>query len=210
MSLTYAAIAGAISYLIGSIPFGWIIARSRSVEIRDHGSGNIGATNVLRVLGKPWGITVFVLDALKGAAAVGAGMKIASYAQAAPAYAAFYAILAAAFAVIGHSFPVWLRFKGGKGVATSAGALIAILPVAAVAILIVWLVVFYTTRYVSLASIIAAGCLPIVVGILLLLHRTHGSVLFYFCSAMTALVIWRHRSNISRLMSGREPRFVRK
>jgi glycerol-3-phosphate acyltransferase PlsY len=129
--------------------------------------------------------------------------------EAAP-YAEFYAILAAATCVAGHSFPVWLRFKGGKGVATSAGAILGVMPIAAISIFLVWLVVFLTTRYVSLASIIAALALPVVVGILVWLNHTQGSVLLYFSVAMAALVVWRHRSNISRLRNGTEPRFARK
>jgi glycerol-3-phosphate acyltransferase PlsY len=105
---------------------------------------------------------------------------------------------------------VWLRFKGGKGVATSAGALFGVVPIASVTIFLVWFVVFLTTRYVSLASIVAALTLPIVVGVLVHLKFTQGIVLLYFSMAMTALVVWRHRSNISRLLNGTEQRFARK
>ncbi|MFL6531613.1 MAG: glycerol-3-phosphate 1-O-acyltransferase PlsY [Chthoniobacterales bacterium] len=200
----------AISYFLGSIPWGLLVARCKGVDIRKHGSGNIGATNVLRVVGKPWGITVFVLDALKGFVAVRIAIALTLQSPVARGYVEFFAILAAAACVVGHSFPVWLRFKGGKGVATSAGALFGIVPIAAVSIFCVWLIVFEITRYVSLASILAALALPIAVGVLVWLHLTHGFVLLYFCSAMTALVVWRHRSNISRLLSGREERFVKK
>ena len=200
----------AISYFLGSIPWGLLVARCKDVDIRKHGSGNIGATNVLRVVGKPWGITVFVLDALKGFVAVRIAIALTLQSPVARGYVEFFAILAAAACVVGHSFPVWLRFKGGKGVATSAGALFGIVPIAAVSIFCVWLIVFEITRYVSLASILAALALPIAVGVLVWLHLTHGFVLLYFCSAMTALVVWRHRSNISRLLSGREERFVKK
>jgi glycerol-3-phosphate acyltransferase PlsY len=127
----------------------------------------------------------------------------------AASYAEFYAILAAAACVAGHSFTVWLKFKGGKGVATSAGALLGVIPIATITILLVWLVVFLTTRYVSLASILAALSLPIVVGILVRLGYTQGLMLFYFTLGMTALVVWRHRSNISRLLNGTEKRFTR-
>src|SRR5215210_5065596 len=118
-----------VSYLLGSIPFGLIVGRMRGIDIRQHGSGNIGATNVLRVLGKPWGIPVFFLDAAKGAAAVliaqhlGRGHGI-------PEAAA--GILGAICCILGHNFPIWLGFKGGKGIATSAGVLIGMLPIAAV------------------------------------------------------------------------------
>lgn len=199
----------ACSYLLGSVPWGLIAARSRGIDIRKHGSGNIGATNVLRVVGKPWGIAVFVLDALKGFVAVRLAIWWAHSAGAAD-YIEFYAILAAAACVVGHSFPVWLGFKGGKGVATSAGALFGIVPIAASVIFAVWLIVFQTTRYVSLASILAALALPLTVAVLVWLHLTQGLVLLYFTTAMTALVVWRHRSNIARILNGTEPRFTRK
>jgi glycerol-3-phosphate acyltransferase PlsY len=198
------------SYLLGSVPWGLIVARARGIDIRQHGSGNIGATNVLRIVGKPWGITVFVLDALKGFVAVRLAILLAERTAGAAEYVEFYAILAAAACVIGHSFPIWLGFRGGKGVATSAGALAGVVPIAAVTIFVVWLVVFQTTRYVSLASIVAALALPITVALLIWLHMTKGMVLLYFTSAMTALVVWRHRSNISRILSGTEQRFTRK
>jgi glycerol-3-phosphate acyltransferase PlsY len=187
-----------------------IVAGARGIDIRQHGSGNIGATNVLRIVGKPWGITVFVLDALKGFVAVRLAILLAERTAGAAEYVEFYAILAAAACVIGHSFPIWLGFRGGKGVATSAGALAGVVPIAAVTIFLVWLVVFQTTRYVSLASIVAALALPITVALLIWLHMTKGMVLLYFTSAMTALVVWRHRSNISRILSGTEQRFTRK
>jgi glycerol-3-phosphate acyltransferase PlsY len=199
-----------IAYLLGSFPSGYLAGRLSGIYVRHHGSGNIGATNVLRVLGKSWGFAVFFIDALKGFAAVRLALLLVGRTPEAAPYAEFYAILAAATCVAGHSFPVWLRFKGGKGVATSAGAILGVMPIAAVSIFLVWLVVFLTTRYVSLASIIAALALPVVVGILVWLNHTQGSVLLYFSVAMAALVVWRHRSNISRLRNGTEPRFARK
>ena len=194
-----------ISYLLGSIPFGYIAGRFAGVDVRHHGSGNIGATNVLRVLGKPWGFAVFFADACKGFLAVQLAFLIVAARLDLQPYADFYAILAAASCVAGHSFPIWLKFKGGKGVATSAGALFGVVPIAAVSIFIVWLAVFFLTRYVSVASILAALTLPVVVA---MLKGTHGSAVFYFSIAMTALVVWRHRSNISRLLNGTEQRFI--
>ena len=199
-----------VAYLLGSIPCGYLAGKLQGIDVRQHGSGNIGATNVLRVLGKPWGFAVFFADALKGFLAVRAALLLVARTAGAAEYAEFYAILAAAACVAGHSFPVWLRFKGGKGVATSAGALFGVVPIASITIFLVWLVVFLTTRYVSLASIIAALALPIVVGILVHLKFTQGNVLLFFSMAMTALVVWRHRSNISRLLNGTEQRFARK
>ena len=128
----------------------------------------------------------------------------------APQYAEFYAILAAAICVAGHSFPVWLGFRGGKGVATSAGALFGIMPVAIILIFLLWAAVFWTSGYVSLASIAGAVALPVVVAVMVWLNYTQGAVLFYFSLAMAALVVWRHRSNISRLLNGTEQRFARK
>ena len=199
-----------LAYLLGSCPSGYLAGRLSGVDVRQHGSGNIGATNVLRVLGKPWGFAVFFIDALKGFAAVRLAFLLVGRTPEAAPYVEFYAILAAATCVAGHSFPVWLRFKGGKGVATSAGAILGVMPIAAVSIFLVWLVVFLTTRYVSLASIVAALALPVVVGVLVWLNQTQGYVLLYFSVAMAALVVWRHRSNISRLRNGTEPRFARK
>ena len=200
----------AIGYLIGSVPFGYIAGRLGRVDIRKHGSGNIGATNVLRVMGKKWGYAVFFADAFKGFVAVRVVVFIVTRMQETAGYSEFYAILAAAACVAGHSFPVWLKFKGGKGVATSAGALFGVVPIAAFTIFLVWVVVYETTRYVSLASIIAASALPVAVAALIWLGQTEGTVLFYFSVAMTLLVVWRHRSNIARLLNGTEPRFARK
>ena len=198
------------AYLLGTIPAGYLAGRLAGVDVRKHGSGNIGATNVLRTLGKAWGFAVFAFDVLKGFVAVRLAIAIASRTPDAAGYIEFYAILAAAACVAGHSFPVWLRFKGGKGVATSAGSLAGVMPIAAFTIFLVWLVTFKVTRYVSLASIVAATALPVVVGVLVGMRMTQGTVLFYFSVLMTALVVWRHRSNISRLMNGTEPRFARK
>lgn len=195
---------------MGSIPSGYLAGKLSGVDVRQHGSGNIGATNVLRVLGKPWGFAVFFLDALKGFLTVRTAAVLVSRNPDAAAYAEFFAILAAAACVVGHSFPVWLRFKGGKGVATSAGAIFGVMPIAALTIFLVWLIVFFATRYVSVASIAAALALPITVAVLVRMNKTQGVVLLYFSAAMTALVVWRHRANISRLLHGTEQRFVRK
>ncbi|CAN5789704.1 glycerol-3-phosphate 1-O-acyltransferase PlsY [soil metagenome] len=199
-----------LSYLIGSIPFGYIAGRINGIDLRKEGSGNIGATNALRVIGKKWGFAVFFADAFKGFVAVRLALFLVSRIPEAVGYSEFYAILAAATCVAGHSFPVWLKFKGGKGVATSAGSLFGVVPIAAVAIFLVWVVIFETTRYVSLASVIAALALPIAVGVLVYLGQTQGTVLLWFSMAMTALVVWRHRENLARLLQGTEPRFIRK
>ena len=198
-----------LAYLCGSMPNGYLAGRIRGIDVRKHGSGNIGATNVLRVLGKPWGFAVFFLDAFKGFAAVRLTLLLVGRTPGAGEYAEFYAILAAAVCVFGHSFPVWLKFKGGKGVATSAGAIFGVMPIAAIAIFLVWLTMFQVTRYVSVASITAALALPVAVGVLVA-HGTHGMVLLYFSVAMTAMVVWRHRANFARLRNGTEQRFARR
>jgi glycerol-3-phosphate acyltransferase PlsY len=120
-----------------------------------------------------------------------------------------FGILAAIVVVIGHSFPLWLKFRGGKGVATSAGALFGLMPLAAVIAVVIWVSVFWFTRYVSVASVITALALPLVILILTRLNQIHGKALFYSSLFIAAVVIWRHHSNLSRLMHGREPRFTR-
>jgi glycerol-3-phosphate acyltransferase PlsY len=199
-----------IGYLFGSFPAGYFAGRLAGVDVRTVGSGNIGATNVLRVLGKKWGYPVFAIDALKGFAAVRAAFSLVRYWDGAKPYGEYLAILAAMMAVAGHTFPVWLGFKGGKGVATSAGALIGLMPLAVPLVFLVWVVVFETTRYVSLASIIAAISLPIVAGLLAHWKFVDTAALIYFSLLITLLVLWRHRSNFSRLLKGTEQRFTRK
>ena len=201
------AIVFGIGYLCGSLPTGLLAGRLRGVDVRKEGSGNIGATNVLRVLGKPWGFGVFLVDALKGFLAVRLSLLLIGQNPAAVQYSEFFAILAAAASILGHSFPIWLRFKGGKGVATSVGSIFGVMPLAALSIFSVWLVVFISTRYVSLASIIGALSLPVAVAVLVWFKITQGMVLLYFSIAMTALVVWRHRTNMVRLLNGTEPRF---
>lgn len=201
---------GGIGYLLGSFPAGYFAGRLAGVDIRAVGSGNIGATNVLRVLGKRWGYPVFLIDAFKGFAAVRVAFLFVTYRPEAQPYAEYFAILAAIMAVAGHSFPVWLGFKGGKGVATSAGAVIGLMPLAVPLVFLVWVLVFETTRYVSLASIMAAIALPIIVSLLALWKFVDTWALIYFSIAIMLLVLWRHRSNCSRLLSGTEQRFTRK
>ncbi|PYI58983.1 MAG: acyl-phosphate glycerol 3-phosphate acyltransferase [Verrucomicrobia bacterium] len=198
------------SYLLGSIPFGYVAGKIRGIDIRKIGSGNIGATNVVRVLGKRYGYSVFVLDFLKGFSAVKISMSIAT--DAGPEWASpeIFGIFAAIASVIGHSFPVWLKFRGGKGVATSAGALFGLIPLAALIGIVIWVLVFWLTRYVSVASVVAAATLPLVILIMTRLNQIHGNALFYSSLGLAAVVMWRHRSNFSRLMHGSEPRFTRK
>ena len=198
-----------IGYLFGSLPTGHLVGRFLGVDISKHGSGNIGATNVLRVLGRRWGYLVFFIDTLKGFLAVRAAFFLVQIAKIGVEHIELVGILAAVTCILGHTFPIWLRFKGGKGVATSAGALLGLMPAAIVAIFFVWLIIFQLTRYVSLASIGAAVALPAVVGILILRKFVTDTALLYFSVLIAGVVIWRHRSNLKRLVNGTERRFSR-
>lgn len=200
----------AVGYLFGSFPAGYFAGRLAGIDVRKAGSGNIGATNVLRVLGKKWGYPVFLIDALKGFAAVRIAFFLAQFWPNAQPYTEYLGILTAMLAVTGHMFPVWLRFKGGKGVATSAGALFGLMPWAVPCVFLVWYIVFQITRYVSLASIIAAISLPLIVFLFLRWNSIDTRGLVYFSLMIMVLVLWRHRSNFSRLLKGTEQRFNRK
>ncbi len=201
------AITILVSYLIGSIPFGVFAGRLAGIDIRQHGSKNIGATNVLRTLGKKYGIAVFLADTLKGLVAVRLAVWLAG---ADPFSRDSLGIVAAVFVVIGHSFPAWLRFRGGKGVATSGGACLGLLPMPTSIGGLVWIVVFLTFRYVSVASIAAIASLPLVVWLLSDRGNSPNYLMFGFSLFIAVLVTWRHRENIVRLTRGTEPRFVRK
>ena len=159
MSLSILSVA-IISYLLGSFPSGFIAGWIAGVDIRRHGSGNIGATNVLRLLGKKYGYAVFFFDALKGFLAVRLAIFFAEHFGTARMYSDWFGIVAGLACVLGHAFPVWLKFKGGKGVATSAGVMLGLAPIATIIAVIVWIAVFETTRYVSVASVTAAIALP--------------------------------------------------
>lgn len=203
------AVVVLVGYLIGSVPAGYLAGCIGGIDIRKVGSGNIGATNVLRILGKRYGYPVFLFDFLKGVAAVEMSILIFdSYHPAASRE--LYGILGGVSSVIGHSYPVWLNFKGGKGVATTAGVVFALIPFAALVMCVVWVAAFQASRYVSVASIAAAIALPVTVGALLYFDQLNKPVLLYFSICLAAVVIVRHRSNVSRLLDGTEPRFQRK
>ncbi len=193
------------AYLLGSIPTGYLVARAKGVDIRTVGSGNIGATNVFRILGKPAGIFVLLADALKGWVAVRVVavwlVETLLPPDSMDGSVEKAKILAVLFAVLGHNYTCWLRFKGGKGIATSAGVLTALVPQAFLIILGVWIVLFVLTRYVSLGSISAAAVLPFATWF------TEQSVLLtVVTSAMSALAIYKHKGNIQRLLAGTESR----
>ena len=198
------------SYLLGSIPFGYLAGRLVGIDIRQTGSGNVGATNVVRVLGKRYGYPVFALDFLKGFGAVKISMLMAPGRPPEWNSSEIVGILAAMSSILGHLYPPWLKFKGGKGVATSAGALLALTPVPTLIGVAIWIIVFWLTRYVSLASITAAVVLPIVILVVSSQDQNKRKPLVYSSACVAAVVIWRHRSNLSRLMRGTEPRFTRK
>ncbi len=202
-------LAAAASYLIGATPFGYLAGRIRGVDIREHGSGNVGATNVIRVLGKGIGLPVFVLDMLKGWLPVILTRWILN---ARGLESTWPEIAAGVATVLGHNYTFWLRFRGGKGIATSAGVLAALLPLPLIVAVSVWVILFFTTRYVAVASIggsLVIGILPAV------LHFAGGAwapplPLVFFGALLGTLAVWRHRSNIRRLLDGTENRFVRK
>jgi glycerol-3-phosphate acyltransferase PlsY len=180
------------------------------VDVRKQGSGNIGATNVLRVLGKKYGYAVFFCDALKGLLAIWLAFFLVDRVEAAWGYRDLFGILAAVICVLGHAFPVWLKFRGGKGVATSAGTMFGLAPLATLVAVLVWIIVFEVTRYVSVASVVATIALPLAIGVFLKLHLTNSTVIFYSAIVLAVVVCWRHRSNFGRLIRGTEPRFSRK
>ena len=192
------------SYLLGSIPVGYLLVRLfRNQDIRSVGSGNIGATNVLRSGGKGLGAATFALDVVKGAAAVALGILIAPQLSGwAPRNVE---ALAAVVAVLGHMFPIWLRFRGGKGVATGFGVFLVAAPLAALAAITVFFIVLALSRYVSLASILGAGSFPVFAYFLV-----HGDRPAFFIAAqiiVAGLIIIKHHANIRRLLSGTENRF---
>lgn len=195
------------SYLLGSIPFGYIAGRFAGIDIRERGSGNIGATNVVRVLGKKYGYLVFFGDALKGLLAVRLALWLGND-NALRSH--LLGILAAISVVVGHSFSIWLRFRGGKGVASSAGACFGLMPIPTLFVSVVWIAVFYSFRFVSLASIAGAIALPLTVWALSWQGKSPDYAFLAFATVIAALVIWRHRDNIIRLTKGTEPRFKRR
>ena len=208
MTSTYAIVAP-VAYLLGSIPFGYILVKLfLKQDIRQTGSGNIGATNVARSGKKGLAIATLLLDAAKGSLAVLVTRSIFP-SEGQPGYvegvAGIAAVLAALFAVIGHCFPIWLKFQGGKGVATAVGALVMVAPVPALVSLVIFALVFAVTKFVSLGSIIAAAVFPIVA--YFNLQPAFRLRLVAMLAAMSAIVIVKHRANIGRLLAGTEPKF---
>lgn len=193
--------AAVIGYLLGSLPFGYLVARAHGVDIFKAGSGNPGATNVKRTLGAKAGNTVLVLDVLKGAAAT-AWPLLPMVAAPRPMVLALIGVV---LAVVGHSFSIFTRFRGGKGVATAAGGLVVLMPAACGIAGATWVVVFFAFRYVSLASILAA--VAVVTTSWLLPYHVAISII---ASVLGGFVILRHHENIKRLLNGTESKFARK
>jgi glycerol-3-phosphate acyltransferase PlsY len=201
----------AFAYFCGALPFGYWAGRLKGIDIRQHGSKNIGATNVIRVLGKKVGFPVFILDVLKGAVpTMLAEWWMVNRCGTDANTATLVAVLCAAAAVLGHTFTFWLGFKGGKGVATTAGSLLGLAPLALGIALVAWIITFYASRYVALASIVGAVVLPASMAILMFTRGTLNYVLLGFAIVMGVLVIVRHRTNIARMLAGTENRFAKK
>lgn len=187
-----------ISYLVGAIPTAFIVGKMvKGIDIRQYGSGNIGTTNAFRVLGIKPALIVLFVDIIKGFLGVKLGLLLIGTEWA--------AILGGISAVAGHNWSIYLRFKGGKGVATACGVIIALAPKAILLLVVIWIVIIWTTKYVSLASVIAAFLAPI---IFLLLKQPIPYVIFSFVVA--AFVIYRHRTNIQRLLKGQEAKLTDK
>ena len=193
------------AYLLGNIPFGWLIARARGINLFEHGSGNIGATNVFRVVGKGFGISCFLLDFSKGFIAAGLLPALILPPDQLEVHR-YMGLVCGAAAIAGHNWPAVLKFKGGKGIASSGGVLAAVAPLAVVAALSVWILSMVVTRYVSLSSILAATAVIVSGWVLYRDDLVVAGVL----TVLGLLAILRHRSNIQRLMKGEESRFGKK
>lgn len=227
------------AFLMGSIPFGLFIARAKGVDIRKHGSGNIGATNVFRVIGKKHGLICLLLDALKGFIPVVIAINLVRLVGANPPWVSLplpdawilvkplasqftvqsVHVLTALLAVLGHNYSPWIGFKGGKGIATSAGVVIALMPAGIVLLVIVFLITLALTRYVAVASIVCAIALPVMTHLGARFHKNDAGIslweagtwnkpLFFFSLLIGLLAVWKHRTNISRLRDGTESKFV--
>ena len=195
MELKAVLLCTVLPFLLGAVPFGYVVGKLKGVDVRRHGSGNIGATNVSRVLGKKYGALVLLLDALKGALPV-LVVKLSGLPEE-------YQVLAGLFAVLGHCFSPFLRFKGGKGVATGLGAFIVISPKVTLLAFLIFLAVFLSTRYVSLSSITAALSYPLIYRFL----EKPSEVSFILVSLTALVIVVKHRSNIRRLLRGEEKKY---
>jgi acyl phosphate:glycerol-3-phosphate acyltransferase len=189
------------AYLLGSIPFGVLLARLfGGGDVRKSGSGNIGATNVARVAGPLPGILTLLLDGGKGGAAVWVAGRVSDE-------SATWMMIAALAALLGHCFPIWLKFRGGKGVATAAGTFLVLCPAALLGSVILFLLVVFFWRYVSLASISAAASMPLLIYFLWAPRHAPPLIVTFGALAAAAIIIYKHDANIQRLVQGEEPKF---
>ena len=197
---------------MGSIPFGFLIGKIKGIDIRQHGSGNIGATNVFRTLGKQSGISCLLLDFTKGLVPVLIARNMVEPMMAEQQFTAqSIEVLTALASIMGHNYSPWIGFKGGKGIATTAGAITALMPFGLVLLILVWAIFTFATKYVSVGSIAAAASLPILVIAGSAYHGklangTWNKPLFIFSLIAAILAIWKHRANIARLKAGIENR----
>jgi glycerol-3-phosphate acyltransferase PlsY len=204
--ITYLLIA-AFAYLCGSIPFGYLLVRLfLKTDVRETGSGNIGATNVARTGAKGLAILTLLLDAVKGFIAVLCASLYIAHSEIAPGMdASLVPAFAGLFAILGHLYPVWLKFKGGKGVATALGVFIGLAPTPVGMVLGIFAITVLVSHYISLGSILAAAAFPFLV---YLIYRDHFSRAAYALIGVSSLlIIWKHRTNIQRLVAGTENRF---
>lgn len=198
--MTTLFLCAALAYVLGSIPFGYFIGKLSGRDIRQAGSGNIGAANVTRVVGRGAGLLTLLLDGAKGSLAVWLTGRLA------PGHGSWL-MAAALAAIVGHMYPVWLGFRGGRGVATTAGAFLLISWKAVLGAGMVWLVTMLIWRYASLSSIMAAVALPLLMEILYAPGHAPSRTISLGTALASLLVIWRHRPNLQRLIAGTEPRF---
>lgn len=222
-----------IAFLLGSIPFGLLIAKSKGINIREHGSGNIGATNVLRIVGKKFGISCFLLDFLKGLIPALLAYNLYKFNGADETMtidfirqhafdlgdnqfkAQALKVFTGLCAILGHNYSPWVNFKGGKGIATSVGVLIAFMPIGSLILILIFILTYKISRYISLASIVASASLPFVV---LYGSWKHGKIaagtwdkpLLIFAIFIGAMAILKHRSNIKNILAGKEHKFTSK
>ena len=192
----------ALAYLLGSVPTGLLLSKMlKGIDLREHGSKSIGATNVFRVVGKKWGIAVLVIDAFKGWLGVTLPYKIF------PGFPDFFSIALAVAALLGNTFPMWLKFKGGKGIATSLGVFVGLVPQPALVTFGLWCIVFAVTRVLSVASLAAAFLFPFAV--YFFLHgRASFRYFFVLSLCLPFFIVYTHRANIRRLLKGEEKRLI--
>ena len=194
------------AYLLGSIPFGYLVAKAKGIDIRSAGSGNIGATNAMRVLGKPAGIFVLLMDMFKGLAAVWLCAEILQRMNIATADVQTERVIAGISVVLGHNYTCWLRFKGGKGIATTGGAFLALAPWAVLVAIVVFVLLVLLTKYVSVGSIGTAIALPATIWLM----TPNNLFLCIVATLLGVMAIYKHKSNIQRLLAGTENRVGKK